>query len=76
MPENPVVDVLMSRRSIRRFQDRSVSEEQVRAIVQAGQRAPRLGNSVASFGLEARRSGMSSKPSCLVFRSAGMRLLR
>lgn len=43
MPENPVVDVLMSRRSIRRFQDRNVSEEQVRAIVQAGQRAPAAG---------------------------------
>ncbi len=43
MTQNQVLDVLMSRRSIRRFQDRPVTEDQVRTIVRAGQRAPAAG---------------------------------
>ncbi len=43
MSDNQVLDVLMSRCSIRRFQDRPVPDDQVHTIVQAGQRAPAAG---------------------------------
>jgi len=43
MTQNQVLDVLMSRRSIRRFQDRPVTEDQVYTIVRAGQQAPAAG---------------------------------
>ena len=40
MLHNPVVDTMMARKSIRRFQDRAPAEEVVEAIVRAGQQAP------------------------------------
>jgi len=43
MVRNQVVDVLTSRRSMRRFQDRPIGEEEVRTIVRAGQQAPAAG---------------------------------
>lgn len=62
MIQNEVINVLMSRRSIRRYQDRPVTEEQVYTIVRAGQRAPAAGEfcSVVWIRSEEKRKELES----------------
>lgn len=40
MIRNPVIDAMMNRRSIRKFTDRELTEEEILAVVRAGQQAP------------------------------------
>jgi nitroreductase len=40
MPNNPVIEIMMQRKSIRKYTDESPSDEVISAIVRAGQQAP------------------------------------
>ena len=78
MTQNQVLDVLMSRRSIRRFQDRPVTEDQVRTIVRAGQRAPTAGEfcSVVWVRSEEKRKELESLlPSFPICKNAPIALI-
>ncbi len=42
---NPVLDAIFSRRSIRKFQDKSVEKEKIKLLLEAGMAAPSASNS-------------------------------
>ncbi|WP_449315501.1 nitroreductase family protein, partial [Rubneribacter sp.] len=44
MKTNPVIDAILSRRSVRRFEERSIAREDLEAIVACGQWAPSARN--------------------------------
>ena len=55
MPENPVIESIMQRKSIRKYKSEQPSEEVLKIIVRAGQQAPfamQLGSVLLSRGVE------------------------